>query len=115
MKAFLFTILLGALAMYNCASCEGTASSVSDCEKLDVPEGGYRCCYVDYKVTVLGVTQEKKECDSVTKEQYDNIDSYIDNSIKQVESLGGKVDKFSVDCHSIYLIGSLLSLLLLFL
>ena len=115
MKAYFFVILLGALAMYSCTDCDGPASSLSDCEKRDVPTGAYRCCFGDFKVTVLGITKETKECGPITKDQYDNIEKLIEDSKKQIESLGGIVDRYDVDCNSNYIIISMLALLLLFL
>ena len=115
MKAYFFVILFGALAMYSCANCEGPATSVSDCEKRTLPAGGYRCCFVDFKVTVMGEPQITKECGSLTKEEYDNIDKVLEDGKKRVEEFDGKIDKFSIDCNSNYIIISMLTLLLLFL
>ena len=115
MKAYFFVILLGALAMYSCAECEGSGSSVSDCEKRTLPAGAYRCCYGESKVTFMGETQETKGCGPITKDQYDNIEKYMEDLKKQSEAFGAKVDKFSIDCNSNYIIISMLGLLLLFL
>ena len=115
MKAYFFVILFGALAMYNCADCEGSASSVSDCEKRTLPEGAYRCCFADVKVTIMGQTKESKEFGPITKDQYDNIEKFMEEAKKQVEAFGGKIDRYEVDCNSNYIIISMLALLLLFL
>jgi len=115
MKAYFFVILLGALAMYSCAECEGSASSVSDCEKRTLPTGAYRCCYGESKVTFMGATTETKGCAPITKDQYDNIEKFMEDLKKQSEAIGAKVDKLSVDCNSNYIIISMLGLLLLFL
>ena len=115
MKAYFFVILLGALAMYSCDVCSGTASSVSDCEKKDIPTGVYRCCFVDFKVTAMGATTETKGCAPITKDQYDNIEKYMEDAKKQMEAFGAKIDKYDVDCNSNYIIISMLALLLLFL
>ena len=115
MKAYFFVILLGALAMYNCEECEGTGSSLKDCKQRDIPEGAYLCCFAEFKITVMGMTQEGQQCGSLTKEQYDNLDRYMEDTRRQIESLGGKIDKYEIDCNSNYIIISMLSLLLLFL
>ena len=115
MKAYFFVILLGALAMYNCEACEGTASSLKDCKQRDIPEGAYLCCFADFKITLMGMTQEGKTCGSLTKEQYDNLDKYMEESSKEIEALGAKIDRYEIDCNSNYIIISMLSLLLLFL
>ena len=115
MKTYFFAILLCALAMYSCTACEGAASSVSDCEKRDLETGAYRCWYGEVKAYVLGQTIDKKECGPLTKEEYDNIEKYMEDGRKQIESLGGKIDKFKIDCNSNYIIISMLALLLLFL
>jgi len=115
MKAYFFVILLGALTMYSCTECKGSATSVSDCEKKTLSEGEYRCCFGDIKVTIMGKTQEIKECGPLTKEQYDNFEKYLEDGIKKIEAFGGKIDKLSIDCNSNYIIISMLALLLLFL
>ena len=115
MKAYFFVILLGALAMYNCTDCEGPASSLSDCKSRTLPGGAYRCCFVEAKGTYMGTTSETKACGSVTKTEYDNIEKLIEEAKKQMEAIGGKIDKYDVDCNSNYIIISMLGLLLLFL
>ena len=115
MKAYFFVILFGALAMQSCTKCGGLATSISDCEKRTLPAGDYRCCFVDSKVTVMGEVQITKECGSLIKEEYDNIDKVLEDGKKRIEEFDGKINKFSIDCNSNYIIISKLALLLLFL
>ena len=65
------------------------------------------------RFTYKGENIELKLCNSITKEQYDNIKDYIKEKIKENGKGGAKCRKFSIDCNSNYLVFSLLSLILL--
>ena len=111
----LYVLLICLLSSLSKAQdCDDTeATKFSDCENLNLKLGDYRCCYVESKYTFLGMNYDEKECVGVTKEQYDDIDSYTRSS-KNLLELMGKVEKYKVNCGSNYLfISLLLSLLFL--
>ena len=83
-------------------------TKAEDCNNRELDSGEYRCCFVEYEVKGFG---EMKACGAVTKEQYDDIDDYID---KNEDLLGDTVEDFSIDCGSNYIVISILSLILLF-
>ena len=74
----------------------------NDCENRKVDDGYYKCCFFKLKVTVRGKTMDTKACGQLTKDQYKNLDYFIEKSKKQTEDAGGKVEKISVDCGSNY-------------
>ena len=94
---------------------EVEATKASDCEKLELESGDYRCCFIDAKYTMLGETIIEKQCNGVTKKEYDDIENYIKIEKKFLEAMGAKFDKFEVECNSKYLFASMLLSLLLFL
>ena len=49
------------------------------------------------RYTYKGENIELKLCNSITKEQYDNIKNFIKEKIKENEKEGGKCRKFSID------------------
>ena len=93
--------------------CGGVANSQSDCEKLKLGEGYYRCCFVEQEGKVQGQSIDYKGCVPVTKEIYDKIDDYIDEQEDNAEA-GVEIDEYSIDCGSNYLVVSLLIIILLF-
>ena len=82
-------------------------SKAEDCNNRELDSGEYRCCFIEFEIK--GV--KSKACGAVTKEQYDDIDDYID---KNEDTLGDTVEDFSIDCGSNYIVISILSLILLF-
>ena len=85
-----------------------------NCHNRKLSDGFYRCCFVEYEGTFEGEKREGKYCIPVTKEIYDKIDDFADAEEKDVEP-GDKIDDYSIDCASNYIMISLLSLILLFL
>lgn len=108
LQFFIFLILVA----YIHSSCSGTASSAGDCKDdmlSDIQKGNeMHCCYVTSKG--LSDNQEYKNCDAISKVGYENLGDYIKYS--EMMGLGKDV---SVDCKSLYLQFSLISLFLLFL
>ena len=85
----------------DCENPDSSRVSVDYCNSLQVDTGDYRCCFVEYS--------GGKDCRSLSKEEYDDIDKAIDD----VESNGyGDVD---IDCGSKYIISSLLTVILILL
>ena len=110
--ALLLLLLVSQIYTDECTN-KYNPSGESDCTSLKVSEGYFKCCYVYTKGSVLGVNQESKECEHINQAQYDNIETIVDTQIKAIEAMGGKVDKFSIECSSKYLVLSIFSLLFL--
>ena len=111
MKKLQFFIFL-ILVVYIHSLCSGTATSAGDCKQDMLTDnqknGGMYCCYKTSKS--FSNNQEDKVCFAITKVAYENIGDYI----KLREMTGNEYD-MSIDCKSIYLQFSLISLFLLFL
>ena len=91
-----------------CGDLTQQPSKAEDCNNRDLESGEYRCCFIEADVKGIG---ETKYCGAVTKEQYDDIDDFID----KVEKAGkDTVEDYSIDCGSNYIVISILSLILLF-
>ena len=93
---------------------DGSVKDEDNCHNRKLKDGYYRCCFVEYEGTFDGEKEEGKYCMPVIKELYDKIDDFIDAEEEDV-SPGDKIDDFSIDCASNYIIISLLSFILLFL
>ena len=85
----------------DCGHPDSSRVSVDYCNSLQVDTGDYRCCFVEYS--------GGKDCRSLSKEEYDDIDKAIDDE----ESTG--LDDVDIDCGSKYIITSLLTLILILL
>ena len=106
---FLAFVLLTAFQFNFAANdCDGSANSVEECQSKTLGDGEYKCCL--YEAEWDGGSDSG--CESVTKEQYDDIDDFID---KLEDSAEVEDYDLSIDCSSNYLLISLLSLILLFL
>ena len=110
MKTLYVLLVLTLIAQCLSTKCGDSTkpSKAEDCNNRELDSGEYRCCFVEYEVKGFG---EMKACGAVTKEQYDDIDDYID---KNEDLLGDTVEDFSIDCGSNYIVISILSLILLF-
>ena len=84
-----------------CGNADSSRASVDYCNSLQADSGDYRCCFVEYG--------GGKYCESLSKEEYDDIDKAIDDA----ESTG--LDDVDIDCGSKYIITSLLTLILILL
>ncbi len=93
---------------------DGTVNDEDICHDRTLQRGVFRCCYVEAEGTFDGKKSKVKLCVPVTKEQYDEIEDFVDAMKKDVDE-GDKIDEYSIDCASNYIMISLLSLLLLFL
>ena len=114
MKIFHALLITLIVSVYNAVDkCSGVkGEKAGDCQNLEIDSAHYKCCYAHSKVTIMGQTQEKKECQQITKTEYDNIKDEIKKAKEQIEKMGGKVDTFDIDCNSNYLYISLLSLII---
>jgi len=110
--ALLLLLLVSQIYTDECTNKQNP-SGESDCTSLKVSEGYFKCCYVYSKGTIMGMSSESKECLHIDQAIYDNIETYVDTVIKTSEAMGGKVDKYSIECSSKYLVLSIFSLLFL--
>ena len=83
-------------------------TKAEDCNNRELDSGEYRCCFIEVEIKKVG---KSKVCGAVTKEQYDDIDDYVDD---YEDKAGDTVEDFSIDCGSNYIVISILSLILLF-
>ena len=120
MKKALFFFVVTLFLNLNIADpCENDeAKGAEDCEKLDAGEGFYKCCYYETDWEFMGEKGTEKGCESITKDNYDNIKDYIkkleNGELDEDEDDdGGELD-ISIDCGSNYIIIPMLSLILLF-
>ena len=85
----------------DCENPDSSRVSVDYCNSLQVDTGDYRCCFVEYS--------GGKDCKSLSKEEYDDIDRAID------AAEGEGWDDVDIDCGSKYIISSLLTVILILL
>ena len=116
MKIFTIIISLLLLSYINSSECtdKKSPSKDTDCKDLKVSTGNKYCCY--YKVS--GKDDDGKKdtfnyCLELSEDNYNKIKDYI----KDIEKAGEDydIDVKKLDCYSVYLTGSLLSLILLLL
>ena len=111
MKIFTIILSLLLLSYINTGECDdkGSAEKASDCNDLQVSAGKKYCCYakVENKDGSFGF------CEELTKDEYDKIKDYIKKREEEAKEFNLKMKK--LDCHSFYLTGSLLSLILILL
>ena len=112
MKLLTFIISILLLSYIITDDCEGhSAKKHSDCKDLTLHTDYKYCCYAKYEIKE-GDKKTVEGCTELTQNNYDNIKDYIKEWEKDPE-FEVKVKK--LDCHSVYLTGSILSLLLLLL
>ena len=109
-------LLLSQTIQEKCDIEDDSINSVSDCEKrdLDADKNEYRCCFYEQEITLGGQTQKSKGCTALTKAEFDDIDDYIDKGEERAKAHNIEIEDFDIDCSSIYITISLLSLIILF-
>ena len=119
MKLLTFIISILLLSYIITSECDKktSAKKVSECEdlKVDTSNNYKYCCYAKYEYKDEDGSKKTYEgCTELKQDAYDKIKDYI----KEWENGEGKDSEVKVkkiDCHSVYLTGSILSLLLLIL
>jgi len=111
LNTLLFIILI---SIYKSEICNSTniPSQARECHSRDIIKGDYACCYVVEKYTALGNYVDKISCFSLDKDEYDNVKLLIKSLKQGVEKMGGKFEKFDIDCSAKILYISLLSLMI---
>jgi len=104
--------------------CDSTikASSYNECKNYELPPGKQHCCYIHDSEEYQGIEQDKETCSALTEEEYEKIDTLIEEYKEEAQKKGIKVKKFIVDCgknrrtlNGKYIQISILTLLFLFL
>ena len=98
--------LLSFLLVLHLSSCITTneicgrrnATSFNECNKLELNETTYRCCFEDARFKFKGNLYEVKQCYPVSKEFYDNNEENIKEHKKELEQKGYDLEKFNFDC-----------------
>ena len=109
MKILTILVSILLLTYINTSSeCEGTkGKKADDCKDLKKDDSEGYCCYIKSKKG----DDTAEGCVEISKDNYNNIKDFIKTMEKDAD--GAKVKK--LDCYSVYLTGSLLSLILFFL
>ena len=110
---FIISILLVSFIISEDCDKEEGVSSKKDCKGLTVSKDGNYCCFVKSKYTEDGKTEDFKGCGEYTKEEYDNMEKFVDQLKKKAKDDGDTDYSLSIDCASSYLQYYLASLLLL--
>ena len=116
MKKLAFIISIFLMSYIYSESCDSkeAATGYKDCKDLTV-SGNYKyCCFIKNSVSYKGQSSEYKSCESLTKEQYDQIKKYIDEVEAEAKKEGYEY-KIEINCKSNYLQYYLATLLLLIL
>lgn len=117
MKLLTFIISILLLSYIITSECERKENPKkdSDCKDLTVDTAsGYKyCCYAKYEYKEGGDKKTAEFCTELKQNDYDKIKDYIKDWENEEKEYGLKFKK--LDCHSVYLTGSILSLLLLLL
>ena len=72
----------------------------------------YKCCYENHKYFEEGKFRNISRCTGYSKEDYDHLDKLIKSKKRYLESIGGIIEHYEVNCSSKYLYISLLSLII---
>ena len=112
---FIISILLLSYIITSECGRKENPKKDSDCKdlKVDTDEGYKYCCYSKVEAKVDGEKKTVEGCTELKQDDYDKIKDYIKNWEEESKDIEVKVKK--LDCHSVYLTGSILSLLLLLL
>ena len=113
MKLLTFIISILLLSYIITEDCEDhDAKKYSDCKDLTLHTGYKYCCYAKVEQKIDGEKKTGEFCTELKQDNYDNIKDYIKEWEKDADV---KIEVKKIDCHSVYLTGSILSLLLLLL
>ena len=114
MKLLTFIISILLLSYIITDDCEGhSAKKHSDCKDLTLHTDYKYCCYAKVEQKKDGEKKTEEGCTELKQDEYDKIKDYIKDWEERGKDNEIKVKK--LDCHSVYLTGSILSLLLLLL
>ena len=112
MKSLILLISIIMVSFVLNDGCSGTASKYDDCKGKKTSDSTAYCCYVESEGTVLGKKKTSKECEELSKAEYDNIKDYVKTQKQLAETFGAKDVDMDIDCESSYLKICLLSLII---
>jgi len=72
----------------------------------------YKCCYVNQKYYEQDDFVNISRCTGYSKEDYDRLDKLVKSKKGYLNSIGGIIEHYEVNCSSKYLYISLLSLII---
>ena len=72
----------------------------------------YKCCYVNQKYYEEGKFRNYTRCTGYSKEDYDNLDKLVKSKKGYLNSIGGIIEHYEINCSSKYLYISLLSIII---
>ena len=98
MKIFYLILFYFLFTTNNCLNCEGFAYNKKDCRYREFNDSYYKCCYTYLIYIIQETTKEKRQCNALTEDEYDNIGKYIEKLEKTVEEEGSSVYSISIDC-----------------
>ena len=113
MKALYLVLFVLLLSLYNSQTCGDYAEKAEECTNIHFFSG--YCCYQRFKQSYKGSSLDKRTCEFVSENEYENIKDYVDYHKKKDVISGWKVDVFKIDCGSKYISYSLLLLFILLL
>ena len=109
MRFLNFLLIISCLILYIKASCEtDEEDTISyrdfyDCEKrsfddYEVENDAYICCQYESEYESVNIKKKVRGCSALTRNEYDNIRSYINNA-KSINHL----NELYIDCKSSFL------------
>ena len=118
---FLFFCFL--LITINCSSldfeneCENVIkpNDIKDCTSVNSDsEPNNYCCLVEYefKNKPDSGEQEGKLCDAITKDEYENLSGYTNSKEEFYKNNNQELNKFKINCESIFLKIGLVSIII---
>ena len=81
-----------------CGETKSSPSSFDECKNMDLREGMSYCCHFSSKVQILGNVSEVSLCQPLSLEYYLKKDEMIEETKKQIKSLGGTVYYLNLKC-----------------
>jgi len=118
MEALHFILIILFISQYKAASDILTCNDMtnpdknSDCYYLPFQMGNYKCCFVKTIYYFDGDFKNTTRCLSIDREYYDHISKITKSHKAYLNSRGGIIESYEVDCPSNYLSFPLLSLII---
>ena len=101
-----------------CTSVEPSQKEDCDIFNTTVINEGYHCCYSEYEYKYQpndGGDIKGYSCTLLDNDDYTNKDSYIEEAKSDALAKGNELIKFAIDCQSVFIKSSFVSLVALLL